>query len=197
MVWFEPASLRGKYVLLSPLQAEDSVELSQAVEDGQLWKLWYTRVPSPMTMEGEIARRLRLQAEGTMLPFSVWDANRRAVGMTTYLDVDSENSRVEIGATWYRKSAQRTPINTECKFLLLRHAFETMKCVAVEFRTSSFNLPSRKAIERLGAKLDGILRCHAHHSDGSLRDTYVYSILATEWLSVRSHLAYQIECERN
>ncbi len=126
-----------------------------------------------------------------MIPFAV--INRRsgaAEGMTTYMNIDSTYRRVEIGSTWYRASAQRTSINTECKLLLLTHAFGAMECIAVEFRTSSFNLRSRRAIERLGAKLDGVLRSHQLHADGTLRDTYVYSIVAAEWPAVRANLVY-------
>jgi RimJ/RimL family protein N-acetyltransferase len=112
--------------------------------------------------------------------------------MTTYMNIDAEAHRLEIGSTWYRKRVQRTALNTECKLIMLRHAFETLSCVAVEFRTHHLNQQSRRAIERLGAKLDGILRNHRYCTDGTLRDTCVYSIIATEWPSVRSHLSYQL-----
>ena len=128
-----------------------------------------------------------------MLPFAVIDPQtNQAAGMTTFMNIDAMSRRVEIGSTWYRKSVQRTPLNTECKLLLLRHAFETLDCIAVEFRTSSFNLQSRRAIERIGAKLDGVLRNHARHTNGTLRDTYVYSIIAAEWPAVRAHLEHQL-----
>lgn len=144
-------------------------------------------------MRDEIERRLSLQRSGSMLPFVVIDARSgRAVGMTTYMDIDAANRRVEIGSTWYRKSVQRTAINTECKLLLLQHAFEALDCIAVEFRTHFFNHQSRRAIERLGAKLDGVLRNHRRASDGTLRDTCVYSIIAPEWPTVRSHLNHQL-----
>jgi RimJ/RimL family protein N-acetyltransferase len=120
-----------------------------------------------------------------------------AVGMTTYMNVDAVNRRVEIGSTWYRRRVQRTPINTESKRLLLGHAFETLDCIAVEFRTHFFNHQSRRAIERLGAKLDGVLRCHQRAPNGTLRDTCVYSIVASEWPTVRAHLEYQLAKPRS
>jgi len=147
-------------------------------------------------MKAEIERRLALQADGCMLPFTVLNANGKPVGMTTYMNVDAPNRRVEIGSTWYAKSAQRTPLNTECKLLLLTHAFETLDCIAVEFRTHVLNAQSRKAIERLGAKLDGILRRHVILPGGTIRDTAVYSITAAEWPMVRAHLNWQLEKPR-
>jgi RimJ/RimL family protein N-acetyltransferase len=163
--------------------------LQEAVRDGELWKLWYTPIPAPEEMVAEIERRLSLQASGSMLPFAVVERpSGRAVGMTTYMNIDAQNKRVEIGSTWYRQRVQRTSVNTECKLLLLMHALETLNCVAVEFRTSNFNFPSRRAIERLGAKLDGILRSHCLHPNGTLRDTYVYSIIAAEWPAVKANL---------
>ena len=138
------------------------------------------------------ARRLDLRAAGSMLPFAVFDAAGRAVGMTTYMNIDAVNKRVEIGSTWYGRSAQRTPLNTQCKRLLLGHAFEALDCIAVEFRTHRLNTQSRRAIERLGAQQDGILRSHSVAADGSLRDTAVYSITAAEWPAVRSHLDWQL-----
>jgi RimJ/RimL family protein N-acetyltransferase len=198
MAWLSPVTLRGEHARLEPLAPAHERALAQAVRDGELWKLWYTRVPSPEGMAAEIERRLKLQAQGNMLPFTVIDARSDSpVGMTTYMNVDAEHRRVEIGSTWYARQVQRTPLNTECKLLLLRHAFETLACIAVEFRTSFFNQQSRKAIERLGAKLDGVLRCHMIHSDGSLRDTCVYSIIASEWPAVRTHLTYQLEKPRD
>ena len=189
MTWLQPVTLRGTHVDLVPLAVEHAGDLRDAVRDGELWRLWYTSVPEPAGMEAEIARRLALQAAGSMLPFAVVErASDRAVGMTTYMNVDALNRRVEIGSTWYRARVQRSALNSECKLLLLTHAFETLRCIAVEFRTSSFNLRSRRAIERLGAKLDGVLRSHQFHADGSLRDTYVYSIVAAEWPAVRANL---------
>jgi RimJ/RimL family protein N-acetyltransferase len=147
-------------------------------------------------MGAEIERRLALQAKGSMCPFTVFDADGRIAGMTTYMNIDAANKRVEIGSTWYANRVQRSPLNTECKRLLLAHAFDTLQCIAVEFRTHRFNAHSRRAIERLGAQLDGILRSHQRSPDGTLRDTAVYSIVAAEWPTVRSHLNWQLEKPR-
>jgi RimJ/RimL family protein N-acetyltransferase len=183
--------LRSSHVTLEPLARRHHDDLAEAVRDGELWKLWYTSVPSPEGMAAEIERRLALQAAGSMLPFAVIDnATGRPVGMTTYMNVDAACKRVEIGSTWYRKAVQRTALNTHCKLLLLGHAFDALGCIAVEFRTHFFNHASRRGIERLGAKLDGILRSHQLSSDGSLRDTCVYSIIAAEWPTVKAHLAF-------
>jgi N-acetyltransferase len=196
MAWPEPVTLHSGRVTLEPLERRHEAELSEAVTDGELWRLWYTAVPSPEGMAAEIERRLGLQAAGSMLPFAViatgsGDAGR-AVGMTTYMNIDAGNRRVEIGSTWYRKAVQRSDINTRCKLLLLGHAFETLGCIAVEFRTHFFNRQSRAGIERLGAKLDGILRSHQVAANGTLRDTCVYSIIAAEWPTVKAHLQYQL-----
>ncbi|MBC5805963.1 MAG: N-acetyltransferase [Candidatus Eremiobacter antarcticus] len=188
----EPVTLHGSIVTLEPLRLEHHDGLVEAVRDGELWKLWYTAIPTPERMRGEIKRRLDLQERGTMLPFTVVYESVIA-GMTTYMNIDMPSRRVEIGSTWYRASAQRTLLNTDAKLLLLTHAFETLGCIAVEFRTSSFNRASRRAIERLGAKLDGILRSHMFHADGTLRDTCVYSIIAPEWPAVKAHLLYQLD----
>jgi RimJ/RimL family protein N-acetyltransferase len=183
-------------VALVPLTPAHHDDLVEAVQDGQLWQLWYTAIPQPEGMATEIARRLDLQSRGSMCPFAVIDtASGKAVGMTTYMNIDAVNRRLEIGSTWYRKSVQRGPLNTEAKSLLLTHAFEQLACIAVEFRTHFFNHQSRRAIERLGAKLDGVLRCHQVNphpmAAGTLRDTCVYSIVATEWPSVKAHLDFQ------
>jgi RimJ/RimL family protein N-acetyltransferase len=143
-------------------------------------------------MKKEIDRRLGLQAAGSMLPFTVFDAAGKIAGMSTYMNVDTPNRRVEIGSTWYAKRVQRTALNTQCKLLLLQHAFEKLDCIAVEFRTHFFNQQSRRGIERLGAKQDGILRNHQIAPNGTLRDTVVYSILASEWPTVKAHLTYQL-----
>ena len=189
-----PVTLSGRQAALEPLSAAHHDDLILAVRDGELWKLWYTSVPTPEGMHAEIDRRLALQQAGSMLPFAVRNlASGRIVGMTTYMNIDAKNCRVEIGSTWYSKSVQRTPLNTECKLLLLAHAFEALDCVAVEFRTSFFNHASRRAIERLGAKQDGLLRSHMRHADGSLRDTCVYSILALEWPAVKRHLEFKLD----
>lgn len=196
MAWLEPVTLQDRHARLEPLAPTHAEALAEAVRDGALWTLWYTSVPPPEGMATEIARRLALQASGSMLPFAVFDAAGRAVGMTSYMHLDATNQRVEIGSTWTRRSAQRTALNTACKQLLLQHAFETLDCIAVEFRTHRLNVQSRRAIERLGAQLDGILRAHQRLADGSLRDTAVYSITATEWPAVRRHLRWQLEQER-
>jgi N-acetyltransferase len=190
--------LRSPIVNLEPLDQRHCDDLIEAVKDGELWTLWYTSIPKPEAMRTEIDRRLGLQAAGTMLPFAVIaNEARRAVGMTTYMNVDAVHRRVEIGSTWYRKSVQRTKLNTQCKLLLLTHAFEALNCIAVEFRTHFFNQQSRRGIERLGAKLDGILRSHQVASNGTLRDTCVYSIIAGEWPTVRAHLTWQLSRERD
>lgn len=194
MPWLSPITLHSHLVTLEPLSLEHHDALVSAVKDGQLWNLWYTTVPTPETMREEIERRLGLQAAGSMLPFAVRDcAGNKIVGMTTYMHVDSINHRLEIGSTWYSASAQRTAVNSQCKLLLLTHAFERLRCIAVEFRTHFFNRSSRRAIERLGAKLDGILRSHQELANGSLRDTCVYSIVASEWPSVKNNLEASLE----
>ena len=167
--------------------------LIDAVKDGELWRLWYTSIPSPDGMTKEIDRRLALQTAGSMLPFTVFDAAGVIVGMTTYMNIDAANRRVEIGSTWYARRVQRTALNTECKLLLLTHAFERLDCIAVEFRTHFFNRPSRRGIERLGAKLDGIIRNHQIGHNGTMRDTVIYSIIASEWPAVRQNLTYSLD----
>ena len=196
MPWPDPVTLRGRHATLEPLSQARLDELIDAVKDGELWKLWYTTVPTPEGMSAEIDRRLGLQAKGSMLPFAVIDAAGTAAGMTTFMNIDPVFKRVEIGSTWYAKRVQRTPLNTECKLMLMTHAFEKLGCIAVEYRTGFFNHQSRRAIERLGAKLDGILRSHQRYSDGSLRDTCVYSIIAGEWPAVKMHLTFQLERAR-
>ncbi len=193
MTWLQPIALRGPHASLEPLSQDHRDGLIEAVRDGELWKLWYTFIPRPEDMAKEIDRRLDLQNRNAMLPWTVFDADGKIAGMTTYMNVDAANRRVEIGSTWYAKRVQRTPLNTQCKLLLLAHAFETLDCIAVEFRTHFFNHPSRRGIERLGAKQDGILRNHQIAGNGTLRDTVVYSIIASEWPTVKAHLTYQLE----
>ncbi len=194
MAFAEPITLSGEHAALEPLAAAHAAELQDAARDGELWKLWYTSVVPPDRMDAEIERRLGLQAGGSMLPFAVIDAaTHRAVGMTTYMNIDAANRRVEIGSTWYAKRVQRTALNTECKLMLLTHAFETLKCIVVEFRTHWMNHQSREAIARLGAKQDGVLRNHAIASDGSYRDTVVFSIIESEWPAVKRHLQFKLE----
>jgi RimJ/RimL family protein N-acetyltransferase len=196
MSFLTPVTLRGRHATLLPLSPQHQDGLVDAARDGELWKLWYTLIPPPDEMAAEIERRLSLQARDSMLPFTVIDAGGRIAGMTTYMNVDSANRRVEIGSTWYARRVQRTPLNTECKLMLLTHAFDALDCIAVEFRTHRLNTQSRRAIERLGAQLDGMLRSHQISPNGSLRDTAVYSIVAAEWPTVRAHLQYQLERPR-
>ena len=195
-IWLQPVRLAGTHCALEPLAVEHHDPLAAAASDGELWKLWYTVIPGPETMRSEIARRLGLQTAGSMLPFTTRDAAGKVAGMTTYMNVDAANRRVEIGSTWTAASLQRGPFNTECKLLLLGHAFEQLGCIAVEFRTHFFNQQSRRAIERLGARLDGILRNHQRASNGTLRDTCVYSIVESEWPTVKAHLHWQLERPR-
>ena len=197
----QPVTLTGQHATLVPLVEGHHDDLVEATQDGELWRLWYTAIPTPQGMAAEIRRRLGLQDQGSMLPFAVIEnASGKAVGMTTYMNIDNSNRRVEVGSTWYRRRVQRTVLNTECKLLLLQHAFEQLQCIAVEFRTHFFNQQSRAGIERLGAKLDGVLRSHQvnPHPDakGSLRDTCVYSVIAPEWPTVRAHLSHQLSKPR-
>jgi RimJ/RimL family protein N-acetyltransferase len=196
MPWPEPITLRGTHAILEPLSQAHHDDLAEAVQDGELWKLWYTIIAEPAGMRAEIDRRLDLQAKGSMLPFAVIDTRTsRAVGITTYMNVDAPNRRVEIGGTWYRKSVQRTALNSECKLLLLTHAFESLGCICVELRTHFFNHQSRRGIERLGAKLDGVLRSNLISPNGTIRDTCVYSIIAGEWPTVKAHLSFKLNGE--
>jgi len=199
-----PVSLEGRHARLVPLSPEHHDDLVDAVCDGELWRLWYTAIPTPAGMAAEIERRLGLHARGSMLPFAVIATEGalagRAVGMTSYMNIDAANRRVEIGSTWYRQAVQRSGVNTSCKRALLAHAFDQLDCIAVEFRTHWFNQASRRGIERLGAKLDGVLRNHQinPHPDaaGSLRDTCVYSIIDSEWPAVKAHLDHQLDKSR-
>ena len=197
MVWPKPTTLSLHNVRLEPLSKDHLDDLIVAVKDGKLYNHWYTSIPEPKDMTAEINRRLDLQNKKSMLPFAVISLrSNKAVGMTTYMNIDQDNKRVEIGSTWYAKSVQRTSLNTECKLMLLEHAFERLDCICVEFRTHFMNHQSRRGIERLGAKLDGILRSNAIQKNGSIRDTAVYSIIKNEWSSVRANLEYQISKER-
>ncbi len=197
-LWPDEVTLTGNHVIVEPLQMRHKADLQEAAADGELHRLWYTAIPTPEGVGAEIKRRLSLRESGSMLPFAIVDkATGRAVGMTTYMHIDAATKRVEIGSTWYRTAVQRSPLNTECKFLLLQHAFEQLDCVAVEFRTHHINTQSRRGIERLGAKLDGILRSHMILENGTIRDTAVYSIIASEWPSVKAHLTWQMERPRD
>ena len=193
MQFLSPITWKGQFATIEPLHPEHHDALIAAVSDGKLWKLWYTAIPKPENMRAEIERRLHLQQQGSMLPFVIRRNDTGALcGMTTYMNADVANRRVEIGSTWYAASAQRTGINTECKLMLLTHAFEDMHCIAVEFRTHWMNQQSRAAIARLGAKQDGILRNHQRMPDGSYRDTVVFSIIESEWPTVRRHLQFKL-----
>jgi len=187
-----PTLLEGDAVRLEPLAPGHSQELAEAAADGRLWELWYTIVPTPEAMPAWIESSLALQAAGRALPFAVRrKRDGRLVGSTRYMNVEESQRRLEIGTTWYARSVQKTGLNTECKRLLLGHAFEKLGCLAVEFRTHWFNHASREAIARLGAKQDGVLRNHQRLPDGSLRDTVVFSIIDSEWPAVRRHLGFR------
>jgi RimJ/RimL family protein N-acetyltransferase len=189
--WIEPIVLLGKHVTLEPLEKRHLNGLQGACRDGQLWKLWYTQVPSPETMQSYISTAINQRDHHGEMPFAIIEhKTNKVIGSTRYLNVDEKNRRLEIGYTWYASSYQRTAMNTECKLLLLTHAFEQLNSIAVEFRTHWINHRSRKAIERLGAKLDGVLRNHTQSSEGVYRDTVVYSIINQEWPMVKTHLNY-------
>ena len=193
MTSIEPITLTGKFVTLEPLSQEHHDGLVDAARDGDLWKLWYTSVPTPEGMAAEIDRRLDLQAKGSMVPFATRsNATGKLLGMTTYMNIDHQTPRLEIGSTWNAASAHGTGTNPDSKLLLLRHAFETLGCVAVEFCTHWMNQRSREAIARLGAKQDGVLRSHSRSKDGALRDTVVFSILDHEWPAVRNGLEFRL-----
>jgi len=197
MSFLRAVSLTGELVTLEPLSQEHHEGLVDAARDGNLWDLWYTSVPRPEAMRAEIDRRTGLREAGTMLPFTARRTDTgRIIGMTTYMNADAANRRVEIGSTWTAKSAQRTGANAESKLLLLTHAFVELECIAVEFRTHWMNQQSRDAIARLGAKQDGVLRSHSVMADGSLRDTVVFSIIASEWPAVRNELRRRLAVHR-
>ncbi len=195
--FIEPVTLRGKHATIEPLDATHKDALKRAAADGELWKLWYTSVAPPDRMGEYIATALDMREGLGAMPFVVRDGkDGEIVGCTRYFNVDAPNRRLEIGHTWYAKRAQRTAINTECKLMLLTHAFEKLACIAVEFRTHWFNHASREAIARLGAKQDAVLRNHQLMPDGSKRDTVVFSIIDGEWPAVKRHLKFQLERPR-
>ncbi len=202
MSLFTPVTLSGRYVVLEPLSPDHLDGLLAAASDGELWNLWYTSVPRPEEMRAEIDRRLALQESGSMLPFTTRLKDPRSgkagviIGMTTYMNIDASIPRVEIGSTWNAASAQGSGSNPDSKRLLLGHAFETLGCAAVEFRTHWMNTQSRDAIARLGAKQDGVLRAHTRTADGSLRDTVVFSVVAAEWPQVRNGLDFRLAKNR-
>ena len=195
MTWIKPIILTGKHITLVPLSMEHCADLVEAVKDGELWKLWYATVPSPDSMATEILHRLDLQDKGTMVPWAVIDNKTNlAIGMTTYYSISEIDKRLGIGWTWYRKTAQKTAVNTECKLSLLTHAFETLKCVAVAFGANFFNKNSQRAIERLGAKFDGKIRNLRIMPNGAVCDFCLYSIIDSEWFTVKTNLLYKLNC---
>ncbi|MBG0738118.1 GNAT family N-acetyltransferase [Paeniglutamicibacter antarcticus] len=194
MMPIQPLTLAGELVTLEPLTTDHHDGLVAAVQDGELWNLWYTSVPRPEEMGAEIERRLELQELGLMIAFTARrNADGRIIGMTTYMNIDAANRRLEIGSTWNAAGVQGTGTNAESKLLLLSHAFDVQGCIAVEFRTHWMNQQSRAAIARLGAKQDGVLRNHSRLADGSLRDTVVFSIIDTEWPTVRNGLVHRLK----
>ena len=193
MAYIEPVTLTGRHVQLEPLAAGHHDALIDAATDGELWKLWYTSVPASQSMRSWIETALSMRAHDD-LAFAIRDMRDGSiVGSTRYFRVDAVNRRLELGHTWYARRAQRTGINTEAKLLLLGHAFEALHCIAVELRTHWMNQQSREAIARLGAKQDGVLRNHQRMADGTLRDTVVFSIIQSEWPTVKRHLQYKLE----
>lgn len=193
MSFAETPTLTNEHVDLQPLAARHHDDLVEAVRIGELWRAWYTRIPSPEGMAAEIDRRLTRQADGVTAPWAIIDPmSGKAVGMTTYLNLDAENRRLEIGSTWIGKQAQGTLINPAAKLLLLTRAFDDLGCIAVEFRTHWHNRQSRAAIAKLGAKQDGVLRNHTIFPNGTIRDTVVFSILDSEWPTVRYGLSERL-----
>jgi RimJ/RimL family protein N-acetyltransferase len=188
MTWLEPVQLTGQEVTLVPLGIDHVEPLKAAVMDGELWKLWFANVPSPVQMEDYVIRAVENSTKGNVAFAVRVNGTQRIVGTTRFYNVDEINRRPMLGYTWYAKSVCKTGMNTECKLLLLQYAFEEKDAIAIEFRTHYFNQVSRAAIERLGAKQDGILRSHQIMRDGSLRDTVVYSILRHEWPAVKNNL---------
>jgi RimJ/RimL family protein N-acetyltransferase len=197
MISIAPIILEGQGVRLEPMAAEHAAPLAAACRDGRLWELWYTSVPEPAAMANYVADALAGRDAGRMLPWVVRElTSDTIIGSTRYHDIVPEIDRVEIGYTWYAQTWQRTHVNTACKLLLLRHAFETLGCRVVGLRTDNFNFASQRAIEALGAKKDGVIRHHAARRDGTVRDTVIYSILASEWPDVQRHLQLRLARRR-
>ena len=197
MITVQPVTLQRDGIRLEPLSSDHETALTSAASDGRLWELWFTAVPAPEAVAVYIATALAGQRDGHMLPWAVRDLEGGTIiGSTRYHDIVPAIDRVEIGYTWYSKSRQRTAVNTTCKLLLLAHAFDTLGCKVVGLRTDNFNFRSQRAIEALGAKKDGVIRHHAMRRDGSVRDSVVYSILATEWPDVRKHLELRLARHR-
>lgn len=194
MNFVEQVTLQGRYATLEPLGPQHADEIRVAVQDGELWKLFFTTVPKPEAVQDYIDGLLALRERGLAFAFAVREnKSGRIIGGTRYLNIDAAHRRVEVGGTWYAKSMQRSGINTECKLMMLTHAFEKLDCIAVEFRTDWFNHRSQAAIERLGAKRDGVLRNHMIMADGRIRDTVVYSIIRNEWPGVKTNLQFKLE----
>jgi RimJ/RimL family protein N-acetyltransferase len=193
----QPVTLEGHGVRLEPLARAHHDGLIAAANDGELWKLWYTSVPEPEQTHAYISAALAGQDAGHMLTWAVRDlANDTIVGTTRYHDIVDAVDRVEIGYTWYARRCQKSHVNTACKLLLLGHAFETLRCAVVGFRTDNFNFASQQAIAGLGAKKDGVIRHHQPRRDGSVRDTVMFSILAAEWPDVKRHLELRLARHR-
>ena len=193
MITIYPVTLEGYGIRLEPLAEAHHDGLAVAAADGQLWELWFTGVPAPGQTRAYIADALAGQAEGHMLPWAVREVTSGTIiGSTRYHDIVAEIDRVEIGSTWYGKRWQRSHVNTGCKLLLLGHAFDALGCKVVGLRTDNFNLASQRAIEALGAKKDGVIRHHRARRDGTVRDSVIYSILATEWPDVKRHLELRL-----
>ncbi|HXD39317.1 MAG TPA: GNAT family protein [Ramlibacter sp.] len=187
----EPCTLETPLVRLEPLSADHVVDLEAAARDGELWNLRVTSVPAPGETTTYVAAALKGRDDGHMLPFAVRDRRGgRIIGSTRYHDIVMDVERLEIGYTWYGRSWQRSHVNTSCKLLLLTHAFETLGAALVGWRTDNYNFASQRAIERLGARKDGVLRHHARRRDGTVRDTVMYSLAAGEWPEVKAHLEY-------
>lgn len=186
MDFFSIPLLDGEFVTLEPLTVDHAPELAEAIAEGELYKIWYTRLPAPEDVLADIESKLAQHAAHEVVPWAIRrKSDGKAIGMTTFLHIREDNKRLEIGSTWLALSAQGTGINTEAKLLLLTHAFETLDCIAVEFRTHWHNRRSRAAIAALGAKQDGVLRNHDLWRDGTVRDTVVFSIIDREWPTVR------------
>ena len=189
----DPITLKGEHATLEPLSREHEAGVKAAAADGDLWQLWYTSVPAPDKVAAWIDASLAMREKLGAMPFVIRDnASGDIVGSTRYFNVEPAHRRLEIGHTWHAKRVQRTAINTECKLMLLTHAFETLACIAVEFRTNFFNFQSREAIARLGAKQDGILRNHQLTPEGLLRDTVVFSLIDSEWPTAKRNLIYRL-----
>ncbi len=197
MAFVELVTLRNNGIALIPLSLDHEDGLRAAAADGELWKLRITSVPEPHETRGYIEAALKMRDDGSRLAFAVTDeASGDVLGSTSYHDIVPALRRVEIGYTWYAKRCQRTHVNTTCKLLMMAHAFETLQCHVVGWRTDNFNFASQNAIERLGAKKDGVIRGHALRRDGTIRDTVMYSMRSGEWPEARAQLLYLLDKPR-